>query len=350
MPATWSCSPVSSVPARRPSPRASGSGLGVRGAVTSPTFVIARVHPSLVGGPDLVHVDAYRLGGIAELDDLDLDTSLDDAVTVVEWGAGLAEGLAESRLEITHHPGAGRRVDRRRAGSAGGPRPPRARLSNLAIVLLSFDTATSLVTVALHDGDDVVAERLSELPMKHGEQLAPLHRSSARRHRARPPGPHRDRRRCRTRARSPACGSAWSPPAPSASSWRSRSTACAPSTSLAIEAIDSGAVAGDFLVATDARRKEVYLAAYDDRAVASTGPVVSRPADVASELPVAGEGARALSRVLPQRGRARPVRARAGWPAVVAEERAELLDPEPLYLRRPDAVANAAAQARAPGA
>ena len=73
----------------------------MRGAVTSPTFVIARVHPSLVGGPDLVHVDAYRLGGIDELDDLDLDTSLDDAVTVVEWGAGLAEGLAESRLEIT---------------------------------------------------------------------------------------------------------------------------------------------------------------------------------------------------------------------------------------------------------
>jgi len=78
-----------------------GIGLGVRGNVTSPTFVIARVHPSLVGGPDLVHVDAYRLGGIDELDDLDLDTSLDDAVTVVEWGAGLAEGLAESRLEIT---------------------------------------------------------------------------------------------------------------------------------------------------------------------------------------------------------------------------------------------------------
>jgi len=78
-----------------------GVGLGVRGDVTSPTFVIARVHPSLVGGPALVHVDAYRLGGIAELDDLDLDTSLEDAVTVVEWGEGLAEGLAETRLEIT---------------------------------------------------------------------------------------------------------------------------------------------------------------------------------------------------------------------------------------------------------
>ncbi len=73
----------------------------MRGGVTSPTFVIARVHPSLDDGPDLVHVDAYRLGGIEELDDLDLDTSLDAAVTVVEWGAGLAEALAERRLEVT---------------------------------------------------------------------------------------------------------------------------------------------------------------------------------------------------------------------------------------------------------
>lgn len=77
-----------------------GLGLQVRGGVTSPTFVIARVHPSLAGGPDLVHVDAYRLGGLDELDDLDLDTSLDSAVTVVEWGAGLAEGLSDSRLEV----------------------------------------------------------------------------------------------------------------------------------------------------------------------------------------------------------------------------------------------------------
>ncbi len=78
-----------------------GAGMSVRGDITSPTFVIARVHPSLVGGPALVHVDAYRLGGVAELDDLDLDTSLDEAVTVVEWGEGLAEGLAEDRLEIS---------------------------------------------------------------------------------------------------------------------------------------------------------------------------------------------------------------------------------------------------------
>ena len=78
-----------------------GEGLGVRGPVTSPTFVIARVHPSLVGGPDLVHVDAYRLGGFAELDDLDLDASLEESVTVVEWGHGLAEDLSEDRIEVT---------------------------------------------------------------------------------------------------------------------------------------------------------------------------------------------------------------------------------------------------------
>lgn len=76
------------------------AGLGVRGDVTSPTFVISRVHPSLHGGPALVHVDAYRLGESAELDDLDLDAHLDDAVTVVEWGSGLAEALAEDRLEV----------------------------------------------------------------------------------------------------------------------------------------------------------------------------------------------------------------------------------------------------------
>jgi tRNA threonylcarbamoyladenosine biosynthesis protein TsaE len=77
-----------------------GTGLGVRGPITSPTFVIARVHPSQVGGPALVHVDAYRLHGWDELADLDLEASLGESVTVVEWGAGLAEGLAEDRLEL----------------------------------------------------------------------------------------------------------------------------------------------------------------------------------------------------------------------------------------------------------
>lgn len=77
-----------------------GAGLGVRGPVTSPTFVIARVHPSLVDGPPLVHVDAYRLGGWDELEDIDLEATLDEAVTLVEWGEGVAEGLAGDRLEI----------------------------------------------------------------------------------------------------------------------------------------------------------------------------------------------------------------------------------------------------------
>jgi tRNA threonylcarbamoyladenosine biosynthesis protein TsaE len=77
-----------------------GAGLGVRGAVTSPTFVIARVHPSLSAGPDLVHADAYRLGSRAEVDDLDLDTDLAAAITVVEWGEGLVEDLAPSFLSV----------------------------------------------------------------------------------------------------------------------------------------------------------------------------------------------------------------------------------------------------------
>lgn len=77
-----------------------GAGLGVRGQVASPTFVIARVHPAIGTGPDLVHVDAYRLTSLDEVDALDLDTSLAESVTVVEWGTGKVEGLAEDRLEI----------------------------------------------------------------------------------------------------------------------------------------------------------------------------------------------------------------------------------------------------------
>ena len=75
-----------------------GRGLKVRGQVTSPTFVVARVHPSTVGGPALVHVDAYRLGSALEVDDLDLDASLEESVTVVEWGEGKVDDLAPDRL------------------------------------------------------------------------------------------------------------------------------------------------------------------------------------------------------------------------------------------------------------
>lgn len=77
-----------------------GAGLGVRGPVTSPTFVIARVHRPETGTVPLVHVDAYRIGGLDELDDLDLDASVSDSVTVVEWGAGLVEQLADAHLEV----------------------------------------------------------------------------------------------------------------------------------------------------------------------------------------------------------------------------------------------------------
>jgi tRNA threonylcarbamoyladenosine biosynthesis protein TsaE len=78
--------------------RGIGEGLGVRGPVQSPTFVIARTHPSLVGGAPLVHVDAYRLGSAAELEDLDID--LPGSVVVVEWGRGMVEGLVDSWWEI----------------------------------------------------------------------------------------------------------------------------------------------------------------------------------------------------------------------------------------------------------
>lgn len=77
-----------------------GAGLGVRGQVASPTFIIARAHPSLGSGPHLVHVDAYRLGSLDEVDALDLESSLEDSVTVVEWGEGLVEQLSDDWLEI----------------------------------------------------------------------------------------------------------------------------------------------------------------------------------------------------------------------------------------------------------
>ena len=80
-----------------------GEALGVREPVTSPTFVIARVHRG--GRVPLVHVDAYRLGGVADVDDLDLDASTEESVTIVEWGQGLVEQLADEHLEV--------RLDRR---------------------------------------------------------------------------------------------------------------------------------------------------------------------------------------------------------------------------------------------
>ncbi|WP_405892950.1 tRNA (adenosine(37)-N6)-threonylcarbamoyltransferase complex ATPase subunit type 1 TsaE [Streptomyces sp. NBC_01527] len=96
--------------------RGLGEGLGVRGAVTSPTFVIARVHPSLGTGPALVHVDAYRLGGgLDEMEDLDLDVSLPESVVVVEWGDGKVEELSDDRLHVVIHRAVGDTDDERRS-------------------------------------------------------------------------------------------------------------------------------------------------------------------------------------------------------------------------------------------
>lgn len=92
-----------------------GAGLGVRGQVASPTFIISRSHEPAADGPGLVHVDAYRLGSLAELDHLDLDDSTEQAVTVVEWGEGKAEQLADGHALIT--------IDRARGSLAEGDDP-----------------------------------------------------------------------------------------------------------------------------------------------------------------------------------------------------------------------------------
>lgn len=78
--------------------RGIGEGLGVRGPVTSPTFVLARTHPSLSDGPPLVHVDAYRLSSAVELDDLDIDFA--GSVVIVEWGRGMLDGIASRWLDV----------------------------------------------------------------------------------------------------------------------------------------------------------------------------------------------------------------------------------------------------------
>jgi tRNA threonylcarbamoyladenosine biosynthesis protein TsaB len=201
-------------------------------------------------------------------------------------------------------------------------------------VLLTFDTSAPTVTVALHDGEDVVAEQVSERALKHGEELAPAIEAVMRQVGVVRqdltavgvgvgPGPFTGLRVGLVTARTlafvlevPVYG------------------VCSLDV-LAIEAVDTGVVAGDFVVATDARRKEVYLAAYDESGVRLEGPAVDKPADVATTLPTVGEGARLYPDHFP--AAVGPARPSAGWLArCIAEERAELLDPEPLYLRRPD--------------
>lgn len=109
--------------------RGIGAGLGVRGPVQSPTFVLARTHPNLAGGPPLVHVDAYRLGDARLVEDLDLD--FDHSVVVVEWGAGLIEDQADSWLEVViERPGGAdaATVTDSDAESLGGDEPRRLTL------------------------------------------------------------------------------------------------------------------------------------------------------------------------------------------------------------------------------
>lgn len=115
-----------------------GSGLDVRGQVASPTFVIARVHPPLGDGPALVHVDAYRLGSLEEVDALDLDASLEDSVTVVEWGRGLVESIARDRLEVTLA---------RPRGTGDGEPGAGASAEALDAILDDAETGTRQVTI-----------------------------------------------------------------------------------------------------------------------------------------------------------------------------------------------------------
>lgn len=207
-------------------------------------------------------------------------------------------------------------------------------------MLLAFDTATALVTVALHDGDRVVVEHSSELPMKHGEHLAPLiARAMADAGIVRQdltaiavgvgPGPFTGLRVGLVTART--LGFVLQVPVYGVCSLDI----------IAAEVVGSGSAPGSFMVATDARRKEVYLASYDEQGQRLAGPAVSRPEDVATTAPVAGAGPSLYAESFPNP--IAPERPSAGWlAAAVAEELVELLDPDPLYLRRPDAVAGAA--------
>ncbi|MBP1135419.1 tRNA threonylcarbamoyladenosine biosynthesis protein TsaE [Arthrobacter sp. PvP023] len=111
-----------------------GEGLGVRAGIISPTFVLVRIHPNLPdgprpGGPDLVHVDAYRLESAAEIDDIDLENTMDSTVTVVEWGRGRVEHLSDSVLDVELHRHLGSSP-----GAAGGSAP------GAADGVLDFDT------------------------------------------------------------------------------------------------------------------------------------------------------------------------------------------------------------------
>lgn len=201
-------------------------------------------------------------------------------------------------------------------------------------MLLAFDTATPAVTVALHDGGRLIGSCTKVDARRHGELLAPgithvLDEAWVRREELTAiavgvgPGPFTGLRVGLVTARTlaavldiPVYG------------------VCTLDV-LAAEAVDRALVTEPFLVATDARRKEVYLAAYDPSGARVEGPVVVRPADAASELPVVGAGALLYPDAFPHAvGPEHP--SAAVLAEVVTHERVELLDPDPLYLRRPD--------------
>ncbi len=125
--------------------RGVGQGLGVRGAVTSPTFVLARVHPPLDGRTPLVHVDAYRLETLDEMEALDLDVSLDDSITLVEWGQGKVEGLAAHHLLV--------RIERP-LGTGSDPQPDEQALRTLTLT----GTAPRWQAQALHAMEEALRE------------------------------------------------------------------------------------------------------------------------------------------------------------------------------------------------
>ena len=204
-------------------------------------------------------------------------------------------------------------------------------------MLLAFDTATEAVTVALHDGERVVASQTRVDGRRHGELLAPaitalLDEAWVPRQDVTAiavgvgPGPFTGLRVGLVTARTMAL--ALEIPVYGV---------CTLDV-LAAEAVDQRAVEGPFVVATDARRKEVYWASYDEEGARLDGPHVARPADVATGLPVVGAGARLYPEAFPRAVAPEHPDARV-LAAVVTDERVELLDPEPLYLRRPDVMA-----------
>lgn len=198
-------------------------------------------------------------------------------------------------------------------------------------MLLAFDTATPFVTVALHDGERVIVEHRSEVRLKHGEHLAPLiarcldeagivRQDLTAIAVGTGPGPFTGLRVGLVTART--LGFALDIPVYGVCT---------------LDVIAQGAQGvGPFMVASDARRKEVYLASYDETGARLEGPVVTKPVDVATDRPVAGEGPVLYPDAFPHA--IHPILPSAGVMAhAVAEETIEITDPEPLYLRRPDA-------------